>query len=65
VIASPYGLTRIIHDGSSRAALGMLNVESSESVETGCARASDEFRTFNILQINPVIVAEVFMNNAG
>jgi hypothetical protein len=26
----------------------MLNVELSESAAIGCARASDEFRTFNI-----------------
>jgi hypothetical protein len=50
----------------------MLNVESSESAAPGCARASDEFRTFdiqnstlNIRQINLAIAAEVFMNNAG
>jgi hypothetical protein len=50
----------------------MLNVELSESSATGCARASDEFptfniqnSTFNIRQINLVIAAEVFMNNAG
>jgi len=50
----------------------MLNVELPESEATGCARASDEFRAFNIQnstlrirQINSAIAAEVFMNNAG
>jgi hypothetical protein len=50
----------------------MLNVELLESAATGCTRASDECRTFNIqnstLSIQPInsaIAADVFMNNAG
>jgi hypothetical protein len=50
----------------------MLNVELSKSAATSSARASDEFRTFNIpnstfniRQINLAIAAETFMSNAG
>jgi hypothetical protein len=50
----------------------MLTGELSESAATGFARASDEFRTFNIQnstlnirQINSAIAAEVFLSNAG
>jgi len=50
----------------------MVNVELSESAATGCVRASDDFRTFNIQnspfnirQIDLAIAAEALMNNAG
>jgi hypothetical protein len=50
----------------------MLHFELTESAATGCARASEEFRTFNIpnstfniRQINSAIAAETFMSNAG
>src|SRR5207253_7973714 len=50
----------------------MRNFELSESAATGCARASDEFRTFNIQnstlrirQINSAIAAKALMNNVG
>jgi hypothetical protein len=50
----------------------MWNVELSESAATGCAKAFDEFRTFNIQnptfpirQINSAIAAETFMSNAA
>jgi hypothetical protein len=60
--------------GTGEAALRMLmlNFELSESAATGSARASDEFRTFNIQnstlnirQINSGIAVEALMNNAG
>jgi len=50
----------------------MLNFKLSESAVTGCGKASDEFRTFNIQnsalnirQINSAIAAETLMNIAG
>jgi hypothetical protein len=47
----------------------MLNVKLTESAATGCARASDEFRTFNIQNSTlnimlAVTAAEALMNNA-
>ena len=42
----------------------MLNCELSKSAATGCARASDEFRTLNIRQITSAVAVEAYVNDA-